>query len=67
MSRDAKEVKCPFYKDETSHAIRCEGIISEACNNNFRGPQIKKAHKDKYCNNGYEECEYGKSVMRKYE
>lgn len=66
MSRDNKLVLCPFYKDDTSHSIRCEGIITEGCSNNFRGDQQKKEHINKYCKMNYNDCEYCKAVMKKY-
>ena len=67
MSRDAKEVICPFYKDETERAIRCEGYISDTCTNTFKGNGEKKEYKHKYCNRNYEDCEHSKKVMSKYE
>lgn len=66
MSRDSADVKCPFYKDDTSHSIRCEGLVSEACVNNFRGPQIKKEYQNKYCCRDYEDCDHSKALNLKY-
>lgn len=67
MPTESKEVKCPFYKDETPEAIRCEGVISVACINNFRGRETKQKHKRRYCNTEYEDCEHYKTVIKKYD
>ncbi len=64
---ESKEVKCPFYKDETAEAIRCEGTISVACANNFRGREKKQSYKKQYCNTKYKDCEHYKAVAKKYD
>ena len=66
MSRDLKEVECPFYKDETGRTIRCEGYISGSCSNSFDGQLQKKEYRDKYCKGNYESCGHYKTVMQKY-
>lgn len=60
------DAKCPYYKDETSHSIRCEGIISEACVNNFRGPQLKKEYERNHCDSKYQDCKLCKALESKY-
>ena len=66
MGRDSKYVLCPFYKDETAHAIRCEGLISEACVNNFQAPTQKKEHEKNICCKKYKECRLFKALEEKY-
>ena len=49
MDYGAVNVLCPFYKDETRNSIRCEGIVSDACVNNYADVNGKRAHKRNYC------------------
>ena len=66
MQYGAVDVKCPFYKDETRNSIRCEGIVSVACNNNFENSRQKKEHKKRYCCADFDSCLLNKAVMLKY-
>lgn len=66
MRYEAVDVKCPFYKDETKNSIKCEGIVSVACINNFDNAREKKKHKAKYCCDQYNSCPLNKSIMLKY-
>lgn len=66
MAYKAIMVLCPFYKDETERAIRCEGAISDTCTNTFKGSGEKNTHKEIYCCKDYNQCEHSKGVMNKY-
>ena len=55
----AKEVVCPFYKQETPTKIRCEGF-SKACSlqTSFSCNEKLVMHKARYCNSirDYHRC-----------
>ena len=59
-------IKCPFYKEETKNTIRCEGIVSEALQNNFRETKNKKIFRKRFCCNNYEKCPLFQSINSKY-
>lgn len=68
MSRDAKEIICPFYKDETNDSIRCEGYISDTCLNTFNDISRKTKHRESYCKTfDYFKCILADSLIEKYE
>ena len=62
----SQEVLCPFYKDETKNTIRCEGLISDACINNFVNKKEKKEHKEIYCCDDYKKCPIAEALYLKY-
>lgn len=66
MDYGAVNVLCPFYKDETRNSIRCEGIVSAACVNNFADVNGKRAHKRNYCCSNYQNCPLCSVLMNKY-
>ena len=66
MQYGSEKVLCPFYKDETRNSIRCEGVISVACVNNFEIVEDKKQHLEMYCCSDYEKCPQAKALYEKY-
>ena len=66
MEYGAELVQCPFYKNESKNSIRCEGVISITCSNNFNTSTEKKKHLEKHCCDKYEDCEIYKVVCKKY-
>ena len=66
MVYGSQYVLCPFYKDETVNTIRCEGLISEACSNNFQNKGEKQAHWENFCCKHYELCPYAQKLYEKY-
>lgn len=62
----SENVKCPFYDTETRNAIKCEGVFSKTCDQNFENAEIKRKYKEKYCNEGYDNCPHYKQVYSKY-
>ena len=60
MEYGAGNVLCPFYKGETRNTIKCEGVISSTCSNNFSMTKTKKEHYEEYC------CGKYKVLERKY-
>lgn len=65
MIYGAKEVKCPFYKEESKNAIICEGLFSQSLTNNFLTAAEKKKHREKHCCFKYTECEIFKANKKK--
>ncbi len=59
-------VKCPFYDEETRNKIKCEGVFSKTCDQNFETSIKKKKHKEKYCNKDFYSCPHYKQVRPKY-
>lgn len=67
QSYGSEDVKCPFYRQETRNAIKCEGVFCETCTFNFADQIKKKEHKKKYCNHfNYKKCPHAKKVIIKY-
>lgn len=66
MIYGSQDVICPFYKDETANTIRCEGVISDACVNNFINKSEKKGHREIYCCDDYEKCPLAEALNMKY-
>lgn len=62
----SEDVKCPFYKQETRSAIKCEGDFAESCTYGFKNPDKKKKHKERYCNTDYKKCPHYSEVEAKY-
>lgn len=67
MQYGSEKVLCPFYKDETRNSIRCEGIISIACCNNFDMTEEKKLHLEQYCYSNYKKCPQAQALYNKYD
>jgi len=63
----SQNVLCPFYKDETSITIRCEGLISDACVETFANKKEKREHWKKYCCSEYKVCPLATFLYGKYE
>lgn len=59
-------IKCPFYKEETKNTIKCEGVVSVALQNNFRGTKDKKVFRKKHCCKDYENCPLYSLINIKY-
>lgn len=61
------EVKCPFWKGETTRAVVCEGLTA---GENFRrllpGERAKKALMREFCCNHYETCKIFQLVYGGY-
>lgn len=66
MDYGSVDVVCPFYKDETKNKIRCEGIVSVACTNNFTDAIKKTQHYKRYCCSEYESCPLAIVLNKKY-
>lgn len=66
MQYGSEKVKCPFYKEDTKNSIRCEGVISIACSNNFEAAEKKRQHLELYCEKEYEKCPHAKVLYEKY-
>ncbi len=66
MQYGSEKVLCPFYKDETRNSIRCEGVISVACANNFDVTAAKNQHLEQYCCSDYKKCPQAKALYQKY-
>lgn len=66
MEYGSQDVKCPFYKTESGNSIKCEGLISSTCNNNFGNNALKRKHWKSYCCEDYDKCIVNESLMRKY-
>ena len=62
----SQEVQCPFYKDETKNAVRCEGIFGSSCVCNFKNTKEKKTHKRAFCNTNYDKCLLYEAIIKKY-
>lgn len=65
----AKEVVCPFYKQEEATKIRCEGF-SRSCSlqTSFSCREKLIGHKKRYCNSmeGYTECPLYPAIYGQY-
>lgn len=66
MVYGSENALCPFYKDESSCSIRCEGVVSVSQNNNFCNSATKKNYKNKYCCDEYNQCSLAKVLYQKY-
>ena len=66
MDYGSQDVVCPFYKDERGNTIRCEGLVSVACVNNFINKGQKISHLKKYCCSEYESCPLAIAIDYKY-
>ena len=66
MEYGAENVKCPFYKSETRNTVKCEGIISETCSNNFSTSKIRRKHYKEKCCNNYKQCKIYRVLELKY-
>ena len=62
-----QDVICPFYKEEDKLIIKCEGIVSQVCSQQFRTQKRKEAAKENFCNTyNYKSCPHFKAVEVKY-
>lgn len=66
MEYSAENVLCPFYEGETRNSIKCEGIISVTCSNNFSTIKTKKKHYELKCCDNYRRCEVYRALEQKY-
>ena len=66
MVYGSQDVLCPFYKDEKGNVIRCEGIISMACVNNFTNAGQKNYYKERYCCSEFAKCKLAEVLYEKY-
>lgn len=66
----SKEVVCPFYKQEETTKIRCEGYC-KACSlqTSFTSRVLLQIHKERHCNSieGYRKCPLYSVINRQYE
>jgi hypothetical protein len=66
----AKEVVCPFYKQEDGAKIRCEGF-SKSCSiqTTFCNRDNLVMHKGRYCNEmeGYTKCPLYPAIYGQYD
>lgn len=62
----AEYVKCPFYFEETTNTLKCEGDFSNTCIFVFKNRLNKNLHKNQYCKSNYEECPHFLKVRNKY-
>lgn len=67
MAYESKQVKCPYYRDETKNTIRCEGVFSPAISNNFESSNAKREYEKNICDEKYTDCELFKAIGKKYD
>lgn len=68
MNYSDKNVKCPFFvSSRQPRVIKCEGIISEQCQNEFSTDFNRRAHFEKYCCGDYKNCPIAKIIIKKYD
>lgn len=66
---ESKYVCCPFYHNEDSTKIYCEGVEKDTYTHNvFTSPKKKTKYRDKYCcqMEKYKQCPLHKAAMEKY-
>lgn len=66
----AKEVVCPFYHQEDSTRIRCEGFCSTtSLQTSFKFREQLISHKARHCNDikGYMKCPLYGVINKQYE
>lgn len=67
MNYNAKDVICPFYRNNEKKTIQCEGLISLDGIQKFGAEKALKIHMTKYCNSfNYRFCPYAKALKQKY-
>lgn len=66
MQYGAENVLCPFYKVETRNTVKCEGVISATCSNNFSTTKTKKEHYEEKCCNKYRDCKLYRILEEEY-
>lgn len=67
MNYQDKNVICPFYICTRTRLIKCEGTISEQCQNEFSTVPNRRVHFEKYCCDDYENCPIAKIIIKKYD
>lgn len=66
MSYRGSNVRCPFYKDDTPCAIKCEGLVSQVCAQNFSTRDEKIGYMRRYCECDYTHCIIAQKIEEKY-
>lgn len=67
MNWGDEAVICPFFKDMTSEAIRCENVFSCSVINDFGSKNLKREHAERYCCTfNYKKCLLAKMLLEKY-
>ena len=61
-----ENIVCPFYIEQSKNTIKCEGIISVTCNNNFSTAVEKREHQLRTCCNNYRSCAVYRILDLKY-
>lgn len=68
MPMESKAAICPFYLEQTSKAIRCEGLVSETVINVFRTAQKRERYQERFCKCfDYHKCCLAGLLIRKYD
>lgn len=60
------DIKCPFYIEQTKNTIKCEGIVSVTCSNNFSTTKAKREHQSIACCDKYRGCAIYRILELKY-
>lgn len=70
VSYYSKFVKCPYYHEDDTKSIMCEGVVrTSVIRQSFRSKSEKLEWQRKYCNviNEYEKCPIFCVACKKYE
>ena len=63
----AADVRCPFWKGETTRAVVCEGLVAgENMRRLLPSEDAKKALMKKYCCREYESCKIFQLIYGNY-
>lgn len=64
----SRYVLCPFYKADSKHALKCEGIVPRSSINiTFDTDKKKSNYMKKMCCVDYKECRIAQALYKKYE
>ena len=62
------EIKCPFFREQTSSCISCEGLTEDSIIKLWFALQASKdLHRNAFCQGKYNYCEIYRMLEAKYE
>lgn len=65
---ESTSVVCPFYTNEDSLRIHCEGNDgSKASHQLFSDRKCREEYKHKYCENDYKKCCIAAGILKKWD
>lgn len=67
MNYNSKNVKCPFYVDNSKTSIKCEGDATQQCIHLFPNAAEKKAHFELFCCGDHKTCKHARNIEKKYD